>query len=102
MRVPEVRPLKDAVLSSPWPNPFYRDACWTLVLPAAAYVEAGVYDIQGRLIRRLESDALETGDHSIVWDGLDENSKSAASGIYFLKVNANRSRHVSKVVRIRR
>jgi hypothetical protein len=100
--LPAVAVPEDVMLSSSWPNPFYRDVCWELALPEPAYVDAGVYDIRGRLVRKLESHFFNSGDHSIVWDGLDNDGKSAASGIYFLEVSANDGRLVRKVVRIRK
>ncbi|MFH1761436.1 MAG: FlgD immunoglobulin-like domain containing protein [bacterium] len=51
-------------------------------------ITAGLYDIQGRLVRSLYRGNPETGSFTITWDGMDENAKKLSSGNYFLRISA--------------
>jgi len=44
---------------------------------------------------------LEPGFHERVWDGLDERGRSAASGMYFLRLRSPDRVDVRRLVRTR-
>jgi hypothetical protein len=72
----------DYILLSAYPNPFnseVRIVASSSVSGAIQTIE--IYDIAGRLIRRL---ALAGSD--VVWDGCTERGDVAASGIYFARL----------------
>ncbi|MBN1886084.1 MAG: CehA/McbA family metallohydrolase [Candidatus Krumholzibacteriota bacterium] len=52
----------------------------------AAPVEIGIYDVAGRLVRRLWRGRIGEGETGVVWDGLDDGGRPAASGIYFCRL----------------
>ena len=54
-----------------------------LELPEAAFVEATVYDVSGRLVARLRHETMPAGVHTLRWD-----AGSVSSGMYFLRVAA--------------
>ncbi len=68
------------------PNPFHRSATIRFRLAAATQVEVGVYDVSGRLIRRLVDGALSPGDHARVWDGTDAEGRRVGGGIYWTQM----------------
>jgi flagellar hook assembly protein FlgD len=49
------------------------------------------------VIDLLDAD-LPQGDHSLVWDGRDENNLSVASGIYFIKLEAGGKTSIRKAI----
>jgi len=51
-------------------------------------VEINVYDVRGRLIRTLlDGDRkFESGIHSVIWDGRDNNGNQVSSGIYLYRM----------------
>jgi hypothetical protein len=51
-----------------------------------ATVEALVFDVQGRLVRRLFSGADPAGGASIRWDGRSESGRVAAPGSYVVRM----------------
>jgi hypothetical protein len=53
-------------------------------VPPGARVSVSVFDLQGRLLRRLGSPAVERGD--VRWDGRDHLGKFVGAGIYFMRV----------------
>jgi flagellar hook assembly protein FlgD len=47
-----------------------------------------IYDVGGRLVRRLIDEHLVGGAHQAVWDGGNDNGEPVASGIYFYRLQA--------------
>lgn len=52
-------------------------------------VELKIYDVTGRLVRKLVDDVQESGLKQIVWDRKDEKGKPVSSGVYFCKLIIN-------------
>ena len=73
-------------LAPPAPNPSRADVRMTLELPSPSGVDAGIYDLAGRLVRSLHSGPLAAGSHSLRWDGRDANGRSVPAGVYFARV----------------
>lgn len=58
-------------------------------LARAADVRARVYDVAGRLVRRLEAAGpLPPGAHALRWDGRGSGGSKAARGVYWVEVQA--------------
>ena len=74
------------VLQQNYPNPFNSASVIQFRLPAFDFVNAAVYDVRGRQIKRLYRGQLESGAHSLAWDGRDDAGTAAASGVYFCRV----------------
>ncbi len=64
-----------------YPNPFNPQTTITFALPKAAAVSINLYDINGRLIRKLVNEKYQTGVHKITFDGTN-----LGSGVYFVHV----------------
>jgi flagellar hook assembly protein FlgD len=47
-----------------------------------------IYDITGKLVKTLVDEKRESGYHSVIWNGTDENGSNVASGIYFYRIEA--------------
>ena len=60
-----------------------------------------VYDVSGRLVRRIEAEELEPGHQSIAWDGTAISGGRVAEGIYFLEVSAAGHKASAKVIMLR-
>ncbi|HOS65526.1 MAG TPA: FlgD immunoglobulin-like domain containing protein [Candidatus Latescibacteria bacterium] len=81
-------------LSQNTPNPFNPSTTIRFSLPEAGPVTLAVYDVNGRLVRNLvgvAASAAQTflsGQHSVVWDGRDENGREVASGVYLVRLTA--------------
>ncbi len=76
-------------LAQPYPNPFSAfTAIGFTVTPAKAhaYVELDVYDVRGRRVRRLLSEALPAGHYTVRWDGQTDAGTGAASGVYLCRL----------------
>jgi FlgD Ig-like domain len=88
LAVPDRIGVSDAALQQNAPNPFTSATRIELALPFAARVEIDVYDISGHLLRRLTRTELPAGEHTMVWDGVDESGRRVANGVYFYRLRA--------------
>ncbi len=76
-------------LVSNYPNPFNPSTKIHFSLPSSKVVSVAVYDILGRKIATLlNKKELAAGEHNLVWNGLDDNGKSMASGVYLYKIKS--------------
>ncbi|MXW77814.1 MAG: hypothetical protein F4Z57_02270 [Gemmatimonadetes bacterium] len=61
-------------------------------------VEVLIYDLQGRLVRRLaEQRALSTGAYGIAWDGRDEQGVAAPPGVYLARLRVDTDTEGSQI-----
>jgi flagellar hook assembly protein FlgD len=51
-------------------------------------VRVGVYDMQGRLVKRLLDEFRTAGSQTLAWDGTNEWNQRVACGVYFLRIQA--------------
>ena len=45
-----------------------------------------MYNIKGQIVKRLCNESMKKGLHKLVWDGKNDNGRSAGSGIYFIRL----------------
>ena len=76
-----------------YPNPFNPTTTISFTTTESTEnTELVIYNIKGQKVKQLVSSQLSAGQHSVVWDGRDENNKAVTSGIYFYKMkNGNYS-----------
>ncbi|MCL2064931.1 MAG: S8 family serine peptidase [Candidatus Cloacimonetes bacterium] len=65
------------------PNPFNPETTIRFNLSVESNVQIDIFNIRGQKIRNLINTQLETGKHSVVWNGRDDNGNELGSGIYF-------------------
>ncbi|MBU1071842.1 hypothetical protein KKG45_01195 [bacterium] len=75
-------------LSAPAPNPFNPQTSASFTLSEAGPVSLIVYDLQGRLVRRLFEGALAAGTHARAWDGRGDDGRRVAGGPYLMRLYA--------------
>ncbi len=76
------------------PNPFNPSTVIGFQLGQSNRVSLKIYDALGRVVRTLVEKRLPAGNHSITWDGSNNNGEPSASGVYFYKLSV-----ADKVVR---
>ena len=64
-------------------------------------VTAGVYSLEGRLVRTLTERAVGAGRHKLSWDGRRADGESAAPGVYVLRLASPTGRVATTVVKVR-
>mgnify|MGYP001947857664 CR=1 FL=1 len=71
-----------------YPNPFNPTTMIEFDLPEAADVSLVIYDITGRQIRTLVSEAVDAGYKGITWNGRDNMGNGVATGMYIYRLQA--------------
>ncbi|HPI24881.1 MAG TPA: choice-of-anchor J domain-containing protein [Candidatus Cloacimonadota bacterium] len=69
-----------------YPNPFNPLTTIRYYLKEGGPVNIEIINLKGQMVRRLESGAKSSGEHSVVWDGKDDNGKDQGSGVFFYKL----------------
>jgi hypothetical protein len=83
------------------PNPTRDRSILTLTVPVDGRASLAVYDVAGRLIRRVTDGPLPAGDHRFVWDGRDGRGRQVAAGVYFCVAEVAGERAATKIVLVR-
>jgi flagellar hook assembly protein FlgD len=47
-----------------------------------------VFDLSGRLVRTLANEDMAAANHSVIWDGADDNGRPLGAGVYFCRLEA--------------
>jgi hypothetical protein len=71
------------------PNPFNPSTAIGFSLAAESRVLLRVFDCAGRVVRTLVDAEVEAGAHSAAWDGTTDTGSRAASGVYFVRMQAD-------------
>ena len=83
------------------PNPFNPLTKVAFALETAGFASLDVYDMQGRLVRRLVAGELAAGPHAVVWDGLDGDGRTVGSGVYLARLTAGAQTAEHKMVMLK-
>jgi len=81
-----------------YPNPFNPETTLSFSLTTPAQVRATVYAVRGRRVCTLADEAMTAGEHSLHWQGRDDQGRAVASGVYLLRVQAGGRSSVFKAV----
>lgn len=85
--VSEARPARFA-FDGPQPNPFNPSVLLRFELATRGHTRMEVFDGLGRHVRTVISADLGPGRHEAMWDGVDENGRAVASGLYVIRLTA--------------
>jgi fibronectin type 3 domain-containing protein len=80
------------------PNPFNPVTNIPFSLDTEADLTLRVYDISGRLVRKLIDRRMSAGVHAEEWDGRSDTGGEVASGIYFYRLTAGERTLTRKAV----
>ena len=85
-----------------YPNPFNLETTIEFFLPKASRVSLSIYDIRGRVVRKLlNKRSLSSGYHKVLWNGRDQQGKSISSGVYLCILESEGNYSVKKLVAIK-
>jgi hypothetical protein len=76
------------LLEAPRPNPFNPRTTLRFRMLAAGRVDLAVFDLRGRLVRRLVDGEFPAGPHEVDWDGRDGARRAAPAGIYIARLRS--------------
>jgi hypothetical protein len=82
-----------------FPNPFNPETTIRFTTEnTEKNTELIIYNIKGQEVRKLINEHLIKGTHSVLWNGLDSNSKLVSSGIYFYKISSGKESVMKKML----
>jgi len=86
-------PVNDVVVPNTlalknYPNPFNPRTVLSFALEEACTVNIEIFDQAGHRVFVLARETFGEGEHSLVWNGVDESGRVVPAGQYFLRVEA--------------
>ena len=81
-----------------YPNPFNPKTVIRFDLPKESNVKILIYDILGRLTKKIIDNRQDTGLKSIQWDGTDNYGKKVSDGVYLYSIEAGNFRQTKKMI----
>ena len=88
----------DYNLGQNYPNPFNPNTTFNFALPNQSKVNIDIFNVLGQKIKTLADGEFEAGKYSVNWDGTDDNGSSAATGVYFYRMNAGDFQDTKKLM----
>ncbi len=85
-------------LLSNYPNPFNPATTIKFNIEQNEQVKIEIYNLKGQKIRQF---SIPEGQHSVIWDGTDENDQQVSSGIYFYKLKSGCYTSTKKMILIK-
>jgi len=87
VKTPRTTPAEFS-LAQNYPNPFNPTTKIRFSLPEGRRVHLDIYDMLGRLVRRLVDDEFSPGEYSAEWNGTNDRAERVVSGPYFYRFEA--------------
>lgn len=84
-----------------YPNPFNPTTKIRFDVPSSSQVNISIFNLLGQKIRVLVDRPFEAGEHTITWDGRDDQGQVVSSGIYIYRIRAGTFIHSRKMVFLR-
>gem|GEM_PF-1368922 len=80
------------------PNPFADETTIFFALPEARDVDLAVYNVNGQLVRTLQSGQMAAGRHQVIWNGRDNSGVEVAKGVYFCRISTGDFSATEKII----
>ncbi len=84
-----------------YPNPFRENTKIEFDLPSPDDIVINIYNIRGQQVKTLAAGKMCAGTIQLTWNGLDDNGKSTASGVYFCKVDKPGYSNTKKMMKVK-
>lgn len=84
------------------PNPFRGETEISFTVPhGSGPVSLAIYDLAGRRVREMVSGPVPAGWHSVRWNGLNDDGRPVAAGVYFTRLESRDELLTRKLVLLR-
>ncbi|MBC8175531.1 MAG: T9SS type A sorting domain-containing protein [Candidatus Marinimicrobia bacterium] len=81
-----------------FPNPFNSKTTISFQLPIASQTNLTIYNINGQLVKTLMNAYASIGNYQLIWNGKNNSGQSVPSGMYLIKLSANRNVTRAKIL----
>ncbi len=87
---------------SNYPNPFNPSTTIRFSIAEDGKFSLTIFNVRGKLVRRIfHNKFLRAGKHKVIWNGIDEQGKNSASGVYFSQIIASNKTITRKMTLLR-
>ena len=86
-------------LSQNFPNPFNLETQIHFKLSEPAQVIINILDLKGEKIKTILNERKTSGEHTLSWDGLNDDGERVASGVYFYQLEVSTDSYPLKQTR---
>jgi len=93
----EVTPLVTS-LKGNYPNPFNPETTISYSVKDNSPVSIDIFNVKGQKVRRLVNEVKNAGNHTVIWNGTDDNGRAVSSGVYYFKMNAGKFSSTKKMI----
>ncbi|MBD3162738.1 MAG: T9SS type A sorting domain-containing protein [Candidatus Eisenbacteria bacterium] len=80
------------------PNPFNPVTAIRFQIAQEGPIDLAVYDATGRRVATLADGVTAAGEHTVQWNGTDDEGRPVATGTYFYKLNTNGETYSARMV----
>lgn len=81
-----------------FPNPFNPTTTIAFTTINPKDISVDVYNVRGQKVKTIHKGSLPAGNHQLQWNGVDENGRSVASGLYFTRIKDGNNVKVIKMM----
>jgi len=93
----EVTPLVTS-LKGNYPNPFNPETTISYTVRDNSPVAIDVFNVKGQKVRSLVNEVKHAGEHTVIWNGTDDNGRAVSSGVYYFKMTAGKFSSTKKMI----
>lgn len=68
------------------PNPFNPKTTISFKIPLESSVSLAIYDIHGKVVKKLVHRSRLVGSHNMVWDATNDKGLAVSAGVYFYRL----------------
>jgi hypothetical protein len=83
------------------PNPTQGGSAIRFLLPHPTRAVVEVYDLAGRLVKKVSDGPFSPGEQEVVWDGRGAGGEAVPSGVYFVRLQASDGVRTGRLVIVR-
>jgi photosystem II stability/assembly factor-like uncharacterized protein len=80
-----------------YPNPFTSSTTLRFDLARAGHFSLRVYDVTGRLVKKVGEGTRAAGRHELAWDGSDEAGRRVAAGLYVARLETDGGARIRRI-----
>ncbi len=84
-----------------YPNPFNPTTVIPFKIDRRTKVSLKIYDNQGRFIRSLLDNTFHAGEHTVSWNGLNNQGETVSAGVYFYSLETEDFTATRKMIILR-
>jgi len=77
------------------------EICVQYSIPTGGWVDLAVHDVRGRRIASLVDGYREASEHSVIWDGRNDEGSLSSPGVYFVRLAFDGDARTGRVILLR-